>query len=100
MAPPLHLLLNQVDLVVARDFIGQVVDLVGELGEDARILSTLIFQIIPPPKSIIPIVNDQICNKSGHSSRLCIERGNFAYVARTWVDAMSNTTLEEAVNDT
>lgn len=52
-----------------------------------------------PPQFVIPNLNCQICNKGGHFARLCSERANFACVAGTLVDSMSNLAIDEMVDD-
>lgn len=52
-----------------------------------------------PPQIVIPNLKYQICKKGGHSACLCLERGNFAYVASTLVDWMSKLAMDEMVDD-
>lgn len=45
--------------------------------------------LLPSPPSISAGSSCQICNKSGHTARVCSERGNFAYSADSLVPPFS-----------
>lgn len=52
-----------------------------------------------PSQGIINNNACQICNKFGHSTRLYNERGNFAYIVGSLVDATSNSPQDENIDD-
>ena len=50
--------------------------------------------LLPTPPSINTSIACQICNKFGHTTRVCYERHNHAYITQPYADSMSQLSLQ------